>query len=144
MTVDENKSWYIEENIERFTDLNPEEALKDEDFTYSNKMKGITHKSKNVCSFCLFNLLLSYFSFSSSFPSSFFLFLSIFFFFSFFSSCFSVVVEFWSCSSPFHRLTSFFFLFTSIFCSCCHFHCYLIERIIVKYTLVLKLNVYLQ
>ena len=54
MTVDENKSWYIEENIEMFTDLNPEEALNDENFINANQMKGTccvqAHKH-DICTF---------------------------------------------------------------------------------------------
>ena len=40
MNVREQQSWYIEENIERFTDYTPEEAFNDKGFQNSNKMKG--------------------------------------------------------------------------------------------------------
>ena len=62
MTVKEQLSWYIDENIERFTDLSPEEALNDKDFPNSNKMKG-----KNLHVFPHTSDQTS----SSSFPSSF-------------------------------------------------------------------------
>lgn len=42
MKVDENRSWYIEENIATYTDImNPDEALEDEDFLASNVLEGI-------------------------------------------------------------------------------------------------------
>ncbi|XP_072029142.1 hephaestin-like protein [Amphiura filiformis] len=41
MILDENRSWYINENIELFTNLNPDDALDDEDFLESNKMHSI-------------------------------------------------------------------------------------------------------
>ena len=47
MTVDENRSWYIEENIEMYTNLNATEALEDEEFIESNTMEGIV--SPLVC-----------------------------------------------------------------------------------------------
>ena len=44
MTVDENKSWYIEENIEMFSPLVPRVAMANEEFTESNLMAGMCLK----------------------------------------------------------------------------------------------------
>ncbi|XP_072029158.1 hephaestin-like protein [Amphiura filiformis] len=41
MNVDENRSWYINENIQSFTNLNPDDALNDENFLESNIMHSI-------------------------------------------------------------------------------------------------------
>ncbi|XP_072028297.1 hephaestin-like protein [Amphiura filiformis] len=41
MNVDENRSWYINENILSYTNLNPDDALNNEDFLESNVMHSI-------------------------------------------------------------------------------------------------------
>ena len=38
MNMDENRSWYIEENIALFTTLDPDQALNDDEFLESNVM----------------------------------------------------------------------------------------------------------
>ncbi|XP_072029141.1 LOW QUALITY PROTEIN: hephaestin-like protein [Amphiura filiformis] len=41
MKVDENRSWYIDDNIIMFTSLSPDDAMDDDEFMESNLMEGI-------------------------------------------------------------------------------------------------------
>lgn len=40
MVYDENQSWYLDENIKKYLDADPNELMEDDDFLESNMMHG--------------------------------------------------------------------------------------------------------